>query len=199
MRDSLWYSDGTKLNYFYGYRDENNRYKIGTTQVYVVMDVFSEAFIGYHISPTEDYIAQYNAYRMALQTSGQKPYQITYDNQGGHKKLQAGNFLSQLAHLGIPTKPYNGKSKTIESAFGRFQMQYLKKDWYFTGQNIQAKEEESKANMEFVTANRHNLPSLDGISEAFKKRLNEWNNAKTTRQRTNTLGALQRKRQPTRR
>lgn len=178
MRDSLWYSDGTKLNYFYGYRDENNRYKVGTTQVYVVMDVFSEAMIGYHISPTEDYIAQYNAYRMALQTSGQKPFQITYDNQGGHKKLQAGNFLSQLAHLGIPTKPYNGKSKTIESAFGRFQMQFLKKDWYFTGQNIQAKEEESKANMEFITANRHNLPSLDGISEAFKKRLNEWNNAK---------------------
>ena len=179
MRDSLWYSDGTKLNYFYGYRDEQNRYKVGTTSVYVVMDVYSEKFLGYYISDTEDYIAQYNAYRMALQTSGFKPYQITFDNQGGHKKLQAGDFLSQLsARLSIPTKPYNGKSKTIESAFGRFQSQILKQDWFFTGQNITSKSDESRANMEFITANRHNLPSKDEVKEVFKRRLNEWNNGK---------------------
>lgn len=178
MRDSLWYSDGTKLNYFYGYRDEQNRYKVGTTSVYVVMDVYSEKFLGYYISDTEDYIAQYNAYRMALQTSGCKPYQITFDNQGGHKKLQSGDFLSKLAHLSIPTKPYNGKSKTIESAFGRFQSQILKQDWFFTGQNITSKADESRANMEFITANRHNLPSKDEVKEVFKRRLNEWNNGK---------------------
>lgn len=178
MRDSLWYSDGTKLNYFYGYRDEKNRYKVGTTSVYVVMDVYSECMLGYYISDTEDYIAQYNAYRMALQTSGQKPYQITYDNQGGHKKLQSGGFLTKLAHLSIPTKPYNGKSKTIESAFGRFQSQYLKKDWFFTGQNITSKADESRANMEFITANRHNLPSKEEIEKVFKTRLDEWHNDK---------------------
>lgn len=177
MRDSLWYSDGTKLNYFYGYRDEKNRYKVGTTSVYEVMDVYSECLLGYYISDTEDYIAQYNAYRMALQTSGQKPYQITYDNQGGHKKLENGNFLTKLSHLSIPTKPYNGKSKTIESAFGRFQSQILKRDWFFTGQNIQAKREESKANMEFVTANRHNLPTKEEIAKVYKQRRAEWNAA----------------------
>jgi hypothetical protein len=177
MRDSLWYSDGTKLNYFYGYRDEKNRYKVGTTSVYEIMDVYSECLLGYFISDTEDYVAQYNAYRMALQTAGQKPYQITYDNQGGHKKLENGDFLTKLAHLSIPTRPYNGKSKTIESAFGRFQSQHLKKDWYFTGQNIQAKREESKVNMEFVTANRHNLPTKEEIAATYKMRRAEWNNA----------------------
>lgn len=177
MRDSLWYSDGTKLNYFYGYRDEKNRYKIGTTQVYEVMDVYSECLLGYHISDTEDYVAQYSAYRMAMQFSGQKPYQISFDNQGGHKKLQAGEFMTKLAHLAIPTRPYNGKSKTIESAFGRFQSQFLKKDWFFTGQNIQAKRDESKANMEFVTANRHNLPSREDVEKVYKQRREEWNQA----------------------
>jgi len=177
MRDSLWYSDGTKLNYFYQYRGAKGEFKMGTTSVYEVMDVYSEALIGYFVSDTEDYVAQYNAYRMALQTSGCKPYQITYDNQGGHKKLESGDFLTKLSHLSIRTKPYNGKSKTIESAFNRFQQQFLKKDWFFTGQNIQSKANESKANMEYIMANKHNLPTLDEVKATYLKRRNEWQNA----------------------
>lgn len=177
MRDSLWYSDGTKLNYFYQYRDAQNRFKMGTTSVYEVMDVYSECMVGYHIADTEDFEAQYNAYRMALEFSQHKPYQISYDGQGGHKKLQAGDFLTKLSHLSIKTRPYNGKSKTIESAFGRFQTQFLKKDWFFTGQNIQAKRDESKANHEFIMANKHNLPTLKDIHQVYKMRRDEWNNA----------------------
>jgi len=134
MRDSLWYSDGTKLNYYY--LDENG--KIATISVYEVMDAYSEVMLGYCISKHEDYKSQHAAYKMALEFSGHKPYQITYDNQGGHKKLESSDFLTRLAHLAIKTQPYNGKSKTIESAFGRFQSQFLKRDWFFTGQNITA-------------------------------------------------------------
>jgi hypothetical protein len=177
MRDSLWYSDGTKLNYFYQYRGAKGEFKMGTTSVYEVMDVYSEAMLGYFISDTEDYVAQYNAYRMALQTSGCKPYQITYDNQGGHKKLESGDFLTKLSHLSIRTQPYNGKSKTIESAFNRFQQQFLKKDWFFTGQNIQSKANESKANMEYIMANKHMLPTLEEVKATYLKRRNEWQNA----------------------
>lgn len=173
LRDSLWYSDGTKLNYYY-LTEEG---KIETCQVYEVMDVYSEVLLGYHISPSEDYIAQYHAYKMALKTAGHKPYQIEYDNQGGHKKLENGDFLKKLAHLAIKTQPYNGKSKTIESAFGRFQQYFLKKDWFFTGQNITAKRDESRANLEFIMANKANLPTLEEIKDRYKQRRQEWNNA----------------------
>lgn len=173
FRDSLWYSDGTKLNYYY----LNEEGKIETCQVYEVMDSFSEVFLGYHISKTEDYKAQYSAYKMAIQTSGFRPYQIKYDNQGGHGKLQAGDFLSKIARIQTATQPYNGKSKTIESAFGRFQQQYLKRDWFFTGQNITAKKQESKANMEFILANKANLPSLEDIKKVYEERRKEWNSA----------------------
>lgn len=189
MRDSLWYSDGTKLNYYYQYRDENGHFKIGTTQVYEVMDVYSECLLGYFISDSEDYKAQYNAYRMAIQFSEHKPYQITYDNQGGHKKLESGDFLTRLAHLGIKTKPYNGKSKTIENAFFRFQAQVLKKDWFFTGQNIQSKKEESKANHEFIMANKHSLPTLDEVKATYKKRREEWMNNKHPKQEVSRVEA----------
>ena len=172
MRDSLWYSDGTKLNYFYL---EDGAVK--TCQVYEVMDAYSEVLLGYHISKSEDFEAQYAAYKMAAQFAGHRPYQLGFDNQGGHKKLENAQFLTSLAHLSIRTQPYNGKSKTIESAFGRFQEQFLKRDWFFTGQNIQSKKQESKANMEFVMANKANLPTLNEVKATYKQRRTDWNNA----------------------
>lgn len=173
MRDSLWYSDGTKLNYYY--LGEGG--KIETCQVYEVMDAYSEVFLGYHISKTEDYEAQYYAYKMAIKTAGHKPYQIGFDNQGGHKKLEVGNFLNKVARIAIKTQPYNGKSKSIESAFGRFQQQFLKRDWFFSGQNITAKKAESKANHELILANKNELPTLEEIKVAYEKRRKEWNEA----------------------
>lgn len=184
MRDSLWYSDGTKLNYYYQYLDKAGKRQVGTLQVYEVMDAYSEVLLGFCISDKEDFKAQYAAYKMALQTSGYKPYQITFDNQGGHKKLESSDFLNKLAHLAIHTQPYNGKSKTIESAFNRFQSQYLKKDWYFTGQNITARKAESKANMEYILANKENLPTKDEIIKRYTERRTEWNNAMTSTGKT---------------
>lgn len=172
-RDSLWYSDGTKLNYFY--LDEAGRTK--TCNVYEVMDAYSECFLGYHISASEDYEAQYCAYRMAVKFSEHKPYEIRYDNQGGHKRLENSDLLKNLSRLAIRTAPYNGKSKTIERAFGEFQSQYLHKDWFFSGQNITARKKESRANMEFILANNSNLPTLDEVKEAYRKRRDEWNAA----------------------
>lgn len=173
MRDSLWYSDGTKLNMYY----QDSRGKMCSTNVYEVMDAYSEVFLGSHISDKEDYEAQYMAYKAAARFSGYRPYQITYDNQGGHKKLGSTSFLSQLSQLSIATQPYNGKSKTIEQAFGRFQMKYLKKHWFFTGQNITATAEESKARMEFILANQKNLPTLEEIKAIYYQERQLWNEA----------------------
>lgn len=176
MRDSLWYSDGTKLNYYYQYQDADGKTQMGTLQVYEVMDAFSEVFLGYHISKREDYQAQFLAYKMAFGVAKYKPYQITYDNQGGHKKLESSDLLKKLAHLAIRTQPYNGRSKTIESAFGRFQEQVLKKDWFFSGQNITATSKESRANMEYILTNKHCLPTEQEIRDAYAARREEWNN-----------------------
>lgn len=173
QRDTIWYSDGTKLNYFY--QDENG--KTRTCNVYEVMDAYSECLLGYHISDTEDYEAQYFAYKMAIQVAGHKPYELKYDNQGGHRKLESSDLLRNLARHAVATAPYNGKSKTIESAFKRFQESYLHKEWYFTGQNIESKKLESKGNMEFVLGNQKKLPTLDEIKVVYAKRREEWNNA----------------------
>ena len=174
MRNSLWYSDGTKMNLFY--RDENgNR---ATMFVYEILDVYSEVFVGYEFCKTENFEAQRAAFKRAFEFTKEKPYQLSFDNQGGHKKMDSTSFLPKLAKLAINTQPYNGKSKTIESAFGRFQSQFLKRSNRFTGQNITAKRDESKANMEWVLANEENLPSMEEVKAFYLKYREEWNNAK---------------------
>ena len=173
VRDALWYGDGTKLNFYY----LNDKGEISTTCVYEVVDVYSEVLLGYHISDSEDYEAQYYAYRMAMNFSECRPYEIRFDNQGGHKKLQSINFLKKITPHAIPTQPYNGQSKTIESIFGRFQKSFLHKEWMFTGQNVTAKNQESKPNMEFILANKGNLPTLEEAKRLYLMYRDMWNNA----------------------
>lgn len=171
MRDALWYGDGTKINLYY--RDEDG--KVRTTSVYEVIDAATEVFLGFCISDNEDYEAQYMAYRMAIQVSGHKPYEIVHDNQGGHKRLQNQKFFDKLCHVHRTTAPYNGASKTIESVFGRFQQQVLHKDWRFTGQNITAKKDSSRPNVEFVEANKDKLYTYEELKAAYLKARTEWN------------------------
>lgn len=181
-RDSLWYGDGTKLNLYY--MDDEG--KTRTTQVYVVIDAMSEVMLGWHISDKEDYEAQYMAYRMAIQTAGFKPYEIVHDNQGGHKRLnkpggknsKEQGFLDKICHIHRATMPYNGQSKTIEAVFGRFQTEVLHKDWRFTGQNITAKKDSSRPNLEFTAENKDKLYTLAELKEAYAKASIEWNNLK---------------------
>ena len=173
MRDSLWYSDGTKLNLYYKNKDG----KMCTTSVYEVMDAYSEVFLGYDIAPNENFDSQYRAFRMAVEVAGVRPYEIVNDNQGGHKKAAAQGFFDKIAVLRKPTMPYNGNSKTIESAFGRFQSQILHKLWYFTGQNVTTVKKNSHPNMEFIEQNAFALPTLEEVKKIYKECRDEWNNA----------------------
>lgn len=172
MRDSLWYSDGTKLNLYY--RNESG--KMCTTSVYEVMDAYSEVFLGYDIAPNEKFDNQYRAFRMAVEFAGVRPYEIVNDNQGGHKKLEAQGFFDKIAILHKPTMAYNGQSKTIESVFGRFQAQVLHKIWYFTGQNVTTVKKSSHPNMEFIEQNAYALPTLAEVKEIYHQCREEWNN-----------------------
>ena len=175
LPNALWYGDGTKLNLYY--KDyEDGRLVVKTTSVYEVCDAASEALIGCYISDSENYEAQYRAFRAATDFAGVKPYEVVTDNQGGHKKLDAMNFFDTLATLSRRTAPYNGASKTIENIFGRFQQQVLHRWWYFTGQNVTAKSDKSKANAEFINQNKEKLPTLGELKEIYMRARDMWNN-----------------------
>jgi len=173
-RDSLWYGDGTKLNLYY--RDDKGN--VRTTGVYEVIDAATEVLLGYYISDTEDYIAQYHAFRMAVQTSRHKPYEIVTDNQGGHKKNASIGFFSKISLIHRPSAPYNGRSKTIENIFYRFQHQVLARHFNFTGQNVTTKKDSSHPNTEYLEANVDKLPTYDELLDIYAGARKEWNDMK---------------------
>ena len=175
MPNTLWYGDGTKLNLYYkAYDAKNKRMVARTIDVYEVMDACTEMFLGYSFG-AENFATQYDAYRMALETWKVKPYEIVTDNQGGHKRPEAKAFFKSICHLHKTTMPHNGQSKSIESAFGRFQMQVLHRLYNFTGQNITAKKENSHANIELIMKNISQLPTLEEVKEQYLACREEWN------------------------
>ena len=174
MRDSLWYGDGTKLNLFYK-AYEGGKLVVKTAYVYEVIDAFNDTLLGYAVGRTENFDLQYRAFRMAVETSGHKPYEIVTDNQGGQKKKALQEFFSSItSHVGRTTAPYNPQSKSIESVFGRFQRQVLHKDWRFTGGNISSKGS-WKIDREFIEANKEKLYTYGELLDAYAKARGEWN------------------------
>ncbi len=171
LRDSLWYGDGTRLNLYY--RNEDG--EVCTTMVYEVMDAYSEVLLGYHIADTEDYEAQYSAFRMAVQVSGHKPYEIVTDNQGGSRTRKLQEFYGKISHIHRTTAPNTPQAKSIESAFGRFQSQVLHQDWRFTGQNITAKKSSGRPNLEFINVNRDKLYTRSELLERYAEMREMWN------------------------
>lgn len=177
LPNALWYSDGTKINLYYkDYDAKNKRMVMRTTDVYEVMDATTEVFLGYYIGDGENFLSQYNAYRNTIKTWKVKPYEIVTDNQGGHKKLASQGFFKKICHLHKTTMPHNGQSKTIESAFGRFQTQVLHKLYNNTGQNITAVKKASRVNIDLVTKNIDQLPTLEELKEIYAQCREEWNN-----------------------
>jgi hypothetical protein len=171
FRDALWYSDGTGLNYFL----QEDGKRLRQQNFYAIIDAYSEVILGWDISPEENHMQQYRAAKMAIQFAQAKPYEWHYDNQGGHRKKEAQAFFDKATRVHFPTQPYNGKSKSIENLFGRFQVQVLRQDWFYNGQNITAKKQDSKANIEFVLKNRASLPTLEDIKVVVANRVAEWN------------------------
>ncbi|MCB6636074.1 kinase, partial [Bacteroides faecis] len=100
------------------------------------------------------------------------------DNQGGHKKNAALGLFSKISRIHRPTAPYNGESKTIENIFYRFQSQVLKKRFGFTGQNITAKRDTSRPNLEFINANIDSLPTLEELKQQYAAAREQWNSMK---------------------
>ncbi len=173
MRDSLWYGDGTKLNLYYK-AYEGGKLVVRTVQVYEVIDAYSETLLGYSISQTENFDAQFAAFRMAVETAGHKPFEIVTDNQGGQRSKLAQKFFAGISRITRPTAPYNGPSKTIESVFGRFQGQVLHEDWRFTGGNMSSKEA-WKINREFLEANKASLFTYEEMLAAYAAARSKWN------------------------
>lgn len=173
-RDALWYGDGTRLNIYYKtFRD--GKYVAASLSVFEVVDAYSETLLGYDIATEENFMSMYRAYRMAIETTGHMPYELAFDGQGGTARADAQEWFTRIARVAHRVQPENPQSKTIENIFGRFQSQVLHRHFGFTGQNITARSEESRQNMDFIMANIDKLPTYTELTAMYAEYREEWN------------------------
>ena len=187
LRDSIWYGDGTKANLYYKVYDANQKkWKLATTMVFEVIDAATEALIGYHITPVENFESMYEAYRMAIEFSGHLPYELVYDHQGGSKRLEAQDWFDRISTVSRYTAPGNAPSKSIEKMFGIFQSQVLFQNHNFTGMNITSRMDSSHVDMEYLNANIDKMPTYQEFCKMYAECRDKWNampNSKTKQPR----------------
>lgn len=136
--DALWNIDGTKHNETYV--DANGQVKQDLKMV-VVMDCYSDCFIGWHFGTAENIKEIGAAMRMAMEKQGVLPDQMMSDNDSSNQKL----FKNYTA-LHFHAMANHGQSKYIERAIGLFQERELRHLPSFTGMNITAKGARSRVN-----------------------------------------------------
>lgn len=175
-RDALWYIDGTKVNLYFKYWDEKSRRtKVGTTSCIYVMDAHSEVFVGWYMCENETFQTTYEALRNAFERTGFMPYELVSDNQAGFTSKAALRWRAKLETISHTTTPENGKSKTIESAFGRFQAEVLHRHINYTGGNITAKSAKTKVDVAKIIQNVEALPTYEEVRAQNEADINVWN------------------------
>lgn len=175
-RDALWYIDGTKVNLYFKFWDAKaGKTRIGTTNCIYVMDAHSEVFVGWYMCEKETFLTTYEALRHAFERTGFMPYELVSDNQAGFTSKAAKRWRAKLDTISHTTTPENGKSKTIEAAFGRFQAEVLHQYINYTGGNITAKSSKTKIDLSRITQNVESLPTYEDVKAANEDSIRKWN------------------------
>lgn len=172
--NDIWVGDGTAVNWYYR---EGKEVAMCTT--YMVMDSRSRKFLGWSMRKginKENFEMQLKAYRMAIRNAQAKPYQVLFDNQGGHKNDTSREFYKTLARVSFATRAYRPSGKPIEQLFKDFQTLKLSEFPFWSGFGRESHSDPRyKPHMEAIKNNIDNLPSFEELELLFETSVNEWN------------------------
>lgn len=172
--DALWSLDGTTIQLYY----QKDGKVLSGLYWYAVIDVRSNAIIGYAIGASETSVLVQTSLRDAVNFKGMMPHQLQYDNSSANKSKEATQLFNKLARVAFPTAPYSGKTKPIEAILGRFEQQVLRYYKNFKGGNITSKSINTAANPDLLKKLKDNneLPTLDYIIKQLKTAIHVHNN-----------------------
>lgn len=174
--NAYWAIDGTKLDWVHYY--DNALGMAAKLKINPVFDVYSEMIIGYSISETETHVDHFTAIKMAVKSSGKRPYLLVYDNQSGHKSSRMQELYNGLvARNGgthQSTRAYN-KSNPAEQLFNRLQQEVISQFWFSDKQTIKARNLDNVPNVDFIKQNKHKLYSREELIRAWELAVQQWN------------------------
>lgn len=168
MPNLLWVHDGTKVNYWY--RTATGRG--AKLNCVVVIDAHSYYILGWHIdTKAENANVVRRAVRDAVRhAGGVMPMQYLYDGSSANQ-----SFFSTWPAMASQAEPDRGQSKPIEQMFGKLQQYIMRRNPFFTGQNVTAPAIRSKVNPDAIPHTR-DLPPIEQAIEAAELDFEIWNN-----------------------
>ncbi|TNE29177.1 MAG: hypothetical protein EP346_06865 [Bacteroidetes bacterium] len=176
--NDLWYGDGTGTGWVY--RTEDGA--VGYATSYFVTDAASNKILGHATNEkigTENFQLQLRAFKDALRNAGYyRPYEISVDNQKGHKRAEFKNYAEKIAKSGRITysKAYRSKGRNIERTFDSFQGMMLSKYWFWSGKGRHTHSNLDNApNSELIYKNIDNLPTFEELTQLLDLAVAEWN------------------------
>lgn len=173
----LWVGDGTPYELFFQRSTINKKghrlVKYYERKfVYVVIDAFNDAIMGYAIGEVENVELAKLAWRNACVTRGMLPDQIKTD-RFAQKELKA--FYQRLAlnaDFYTPSEAGNARDKVIEPFFARLYDQVTRMHDNASGRNIKAKEQLNPDHVQLV---KHSFPVEDGVVGQIQDDMLAWN------------------------
>jgi hypothetical protein len=173
--DALWSIDGTTMQLYYV--DEKGIIK-SDLYAYFIADANTGAIIGHSIACAETTGMVVEALGDAINTYGNKPYQLQYDNSSANQSKFVQSLMSNMSRVHFGCEPYKGRAKYIESIIGHFQQRVLRKRPNFKGGNVTVKSLNSVANPELLASlrkHKEQLPTINEVISEFKMAIEEWN------------------------
>jgi hypothetical protein len=174
--NAYWAIDGSKLDWIHCW--DEARGMATKLKINLLLDVYSEAILGYSYSFTEDHTDHFRALKMAVSKSQCRPLLITHDNQSGHKTARMQDLYKAIVRHNKGTvyahQAYRS-SNPAEGVLGRFQKQVVNQKWFSDGQSIKARSRDSHANMDFIKEFKHKLYSVDQLIQFFEHDVKTWN------------------------
>lgn len=174
----LWVGDATPYELYYQVETQNKKgHRLveywHRKVVYLVIDAFNDAVMGYAIGDTESADLAKLAWKNACVGNGVLPDQVKTDRFAS-KELSA--FYKRVAlneAFYTPSAVGNARDKVVEAMFGRLYNQVTRLHHNAAGRNIKAKEQ---PNRDYLDKIKHTFPDEAGVIKQIHEDLHAWNN-----------------------
>lgn len=170
--NAKWVIDGKPMQI--NFTHKGNHYS--RIHVFVVMDEYSWAIIGYHISFSENSDQVLMALRNACRMTGQIPYEIQCDNGSAINNWHVNNAISAISQKKMPAAVGNARSKRVENFFQHFNTQVLKFQPGFYGKHHNTLDRRANEEHMLMMAKTNQLPSFGEAYDIMDESFDLWNN-----------------------
>jgi len=174
----LWVGDGTPYELYYQttVTDKNGHAVTkhwNRKVVYVVIDAFNDAWMGYAIGDTESADLAKLAWRNACVNMGILPDQVKTDRFAQSVLKPFYEKIALNSDFYSPSSVGNARDKVIEPWFGRHFDQVTRLYANFAGHGIRAKQQ---SNPDFLNEMKKHFPSEAGVVKQIQDAMDVWNN-----------------------